>query len=130
MHKNGEERCITLGPRGPLLQRGVVVVLQSAQTLIVLLMQLGELISPFPCRWSLGKFFIVLVGLSVSWKFGFIIFCINLIFEDIHCTGPVVLLLGSPNWLWHMDNLWCLLKSSSTDWNEENENAWWSHVDP
>lgn len=35
-------RFCTLGPRGPLLQRGVLVVLQSAQTLIVLLLLLEK----------------------------------------------------------------------------------------
>lgn len=137
-------RKITLGPRGPLLQRGVVVVLQSAQTLaaaaalLLLLLWSDELISKMPCCWWLFcNFFVLLTGLFVAGKFGSTIFCINLIFEDIHCTGPLMAFLlpwSRPSWsLRHdKDNLSGFLLSSSTvDWKEGNGNAWgWSYDDP
>ena len=97
----------TLGPLGPLLQRGVLVVLQSAQTLIVfellMLLLFDELLlllllSVAPkgdagCFSLLSSSFCVkccCTGGSmlsiVWWSAGFIIFLIILIFEDIHLT--------------------------------------------
>lgn len=94
----------TLGPRGPPLQRGVLVVLQSAQTLIVpLLLLSGEDDGCF-CSWWSSDFGVVLFDKSV-WS-EVIIFLIVLTFEGIHLAE---------SWLWwwvstlssffHIDNL-------------------------
>lgn len=139
-------RKITLGPRGPLLHRGVVVVLQSEQTLaaaaalllllLLLLLWSDELIWKMPFCWLFCNFFIILTGLFVAVNFGSTIFCINLIFEDIHCTGPlafVQLPIWSSSWssLWYKDNLsgFLLFFSTVLDWKEGNGNAWGISLD-
>lgn len=91
----------TLGPLGPLLQRGVLVVLQSAQTLTAVLLILfkelllllisvvseGGIIRRF---WS-SNFCIELTGVVLLLSEVVIIFRIILIFEGIHLTELVSL---------------------------------------
>lgn len=76
----------TLGPEGPLLHKGVLVVLQSEQTrttpslggLLLLLL----LLEFCPCgSWSCC---LLLLGFLVAIPSGFIIFLMILILEDIH----------------------------------------------
>lgn len=125
--KEIEGKYITLGPLGPLLQRGVLVVLQSLQTLIgillVLLEELNSLILSH-CWWSSTFCSIFAVVQSE-----FIIFLISLIFEDIHFS--VLLLPSSPSSFLKTDNLWLLLLSSAMGCrSEEDENTWLSPHPP
>lgn len=95
------ENIYTLGPLGPLLQRGVFVVLQSAQTLtevlvllfkelFLLMISFSELLEGFGCFWS-SSFCIGLSGISEPVRSEVIIFLIILIFEGIHFAEVVSL---------------------------------------
>lgn len=66
-----------LGPLGPLLHKGVLVVLQSEHTLITVFVELF---------WSIGH---SLVSLLLTVRSEFIIFLIILIFDDIHLMGAL-----------------------------------------
>lgn len=93
----------TLGPLGPLLQSGVLVVLQSVQTLtggllLLLYEQLLKLWSPSndvvelydPCFcwwwWWWSSTLLLLWPVVVE----FFILCIILIFEDIHLAAGIL----------------------------------------
>lgn len=118
----------TLGPRGPLLQRGVVVVLQSEQTrtvfLLLWLLVIKEWTSILSCSCrSFCATFADSSWVPVLCDDELIILFISLILEDIHSPDdgeyePLSLVLPSPTSLPCMASLLfiILLGWDTEDW--------------
>lgn len=110
-----EQQEGTFGPWGPLLHRGVLVVLQSVQTLM--------LFPLLPCSWACSSV-AILAGSLASGQLDFTIFCNNLIFDDIHFVVPWSRLISSLSSSFELDNSCLFLPSFTTGWSDEDVRTW------